>query len=186
VLSGSAETHNLGKDAFQEMDAISLLTPYTKLARRPAVPENIPKAIKDGYRQAMYGKPGPAFIDLPANLILGQHDVERQKLPRLIEAPKSVAPQSKIRDIVQVLKNAKAPLVVIGKGAAYARAEDQIRSLIDQCVLNCSSASVHRAGWLTLPQNWLTIRTHTNGQGCCTRLKPEQLLGGTLNCYERG
>ena len=132
VRSGSTETHNLGKDAFQEMDAISLLTPHTKLARRPAFPDMIAKSIRDGYRAAMFGKPGPSFIDLPANLILGQHDVERQRVPRLTEAPKSIAPESKIRDIVHALKTAKAPLVVIGKGAAYARAEGPIRNLIER------------------------------------------------------
>jgi 2-hydroxyacyl-CoA lyase 1 len=114
------------------MDAISLLSPHTKYARRPAFPDMIAKAIRDGYRAAMFGKPGPAFVDLPANLILGQHDVEMPTVPRINEAPKFVAPESKIQEIAQILKTAKAPLVVIGKGAAYARAERQIRQLIDQ------------------------------------------------------
>lgn len=60
----------------------------------------------------MFGRPGPAFVDLPANLILGHYDVPRNQLPPLLEAPKSAAPDSKIRDIVQTIKNAKAPLVV--------------------------------------------------------------------------
>ena len=114
------------------MDAISLLSPYTKLAVRPPYPEMIPKFIKDAYRTAMFGRPGPAFVDLPANLILGHFDVHRQKLTPLTEVPQSVAPEHKIRDVVEVLKTAKAPLVVFGKGAAYARAEQQIRTLIDR------------------------------------------------------
>ena len=112
------------------MDAIALLTPITKLAVRPPSPDLIPKYIKDAYRAAMFGRPGPTFVDLPANLILGDHDVGRQKLTPLLEAPKSVAPENKIRDVVQALKTAKAPLVVFGKGAAYGRAESQIRTLI--------------------------------------------------------
>ena len=118
--------------AFQEVDAISLLTPHAKLALRPPFPEMIPKFIKDAYRAAMFGRPGPAFVDLPANLILGTFDVERQKLSPLTEVPRSTAPESKIRDVVEALKTAKAPLVVIGKGAAYARAEQQIKTLIDR------------------------------------------------------
>lgn len=81
---------------------------------------------------AMFGRPGPAFVDLPANLILGEHDVERQKLRAITEAPLSVAPDYKIRNVVEALKNAKAPLVVIGKGAAYARAERPINDLIEK------------------------------------------------------
>ena len=132
VLSGSSETHNANKDAFQEVDAISLLKPHAKLALRPPLPEMIPKFIKDAYRTAMFGRPGPTFIDLPANLILGTFDVERQKLPPLPEPPQPNAPETKIRNIVKAFKTAKAPLVVLGKGAAYARAERQIIDLIDR------------------------------------------------------
>ncbi|KAF2239483.1 hypothetical protein EV356DRAFT_528081 [Viridothelium virens] len=132
VLAGSSETHNANKDAFQEMDAISLLSPHTKLALRPPYPEMIPKFVKDAYRTAIFGRPGPAFVDLPANLILGTYDVQRQKLSPVTEVPQPNSPGSRIRDVVEVLKTAKAPLVVIGKGAAYARAERQIMALIDR------------------------------------------------------
>lgn len=132
MLAGSSETHNNGKGAFQEMDAISLITPHAKLAVRPPTPETIASCIKDAYRAALFGRPGPAFVDLPANLILGHFDIETQRLPRLIEAPKFLAPDSKIREVAEAIKNAKAPLVVIGKGAAFARAERQINALIER------------------------------------------------------
>ncbi|KAK5678320.1 hypothetical protein LTS10_009492 [Elasticomyces elasticus] len=132
VLSGSSETHNIGKAAFQEADAISLLTPHTKLAVRPPSADLIPKFINDAYRAALYGRPGPAFVDLPANLILGHFDVERQQLQPYNETPRSVAPRNKIQDIVNTFKAARAPLIVFGKGAAYGRAEHQIRTLIER------------------------------------------------------
>jgi 2-hydroxyacyl-CoA lyase 1 len=131
-LSGATETHNAGKAAFQDVDAISLLTPHAKLAVRPPSADVIPKFIKDAYRAAYFGRPGPAFVDLPANLILGKYDIGRQKLLPLSEAPISVPPENKLRDVVNALKNAKAPLVVLGKGAAYARAEGPIRALIER------------------------------------------------------
>ncbi|KAI9881669.1 MAG: hypothetical protein M1823_006620, partial [Watsoniomyces obsoletus] len=78
-------------------------------------------------------KLGPGgFVDLPANLILGTFDVDRQRLPPFTEVPQPAAPESKIRDVVDALRTAKAPLVVIGKGAAYARAERQINALINR------------------------------------------------------
>lgn len=99
---------------------------------RPDSAALIPKTIRDAYRAAWFGRPGPTFVDLPANLILGHHDVERQQLKPLMEVPKSVAPANKIREVVAAFKNAKAPLVVIGKGAAYARAEKQINALVER------------------------------------------------------
>ena len=80
----------------------------------------------------MFGRPGPTYVDLPANFILGHFDVTRQKLLPYTEVPLSVAPPNKIRDAAEALKNARAPLVVIGKGAAYAGAEQQIRTLIEK------------------------------------------------------
>ena len=132
MLAGSSETHNANKGAFQEVDAISLISPHAKLALRPPYPEMIPTFVKDAYRTAMFGRPGPAFVDLPANLILGTFDLERQKLSSISEVPQSMASETKVREVVATLKTAKAPLVVIGKGAAYARAERQIRTLIDR------------------------------------------------------
>jgi 2-hydroxyacyl-CoA lyase 1 len=138
VLAGSSETHNSGKGAFQEMDAIAMLTPHAKLALRPPGPEFIPPFIRDAYRATMFGRPGPALVDLPANLILGHFDVERKKLAPLAEAPKSVAPERNVVEAVRLLKSAKAPLVVLGKGAAYGRAEGPIRELIERYVCRVS------------------------------------------------
>lgn len=92
----------------------------------------IPTFINDAYRTAMFGRPGPTYVDLPANLILGHFDIPRRKLSPIHEVPQSIAPPSKIRDVVEAIKAAKAPLVVIGKGAAYARAERQISTLIQK------------------------------------------------------
>ena len=131
VLAGSVETQNVNKGGFQEMDAVSLLTPHAKLAIRPPYPDSIPDFIADAYRTAYFGRPGTGFVDLPADMIMGAHDVDPQLLSRPPEPPQAVAPIDKVRNIAQALKNAKAPLVVIGKGAAYARAETQIRKLID-------------------------------------------------------
>ena len=118
--------------AFQEVDVIPIIESMKpKLALRPPRADMMPKFIKDAYRAAMYGRPGPAFIDLPADVIMGTYDVGRLQLTPITEAPKSTAPQNKIRDIANALKSAKAPLVVIGKGAAYAGAEKPITDLIN-------------------------------------------------------
>ncbi len=73
-------------------------------------------------------------MDLPADLIKGTVEdaedvVEIAPIP---EAPKGGVEEARLFKITQLIKSAKAPLVVIGKGAAYARAEDVIRDLIDK------------------------------------------------------
>lgn len=129
MLAGSSETYLNTKGAFQELDAVALLTPHTKIAIR-ATPDSIASSILNAYRTSWYGRPGTGFVDLPGNVILGEG--EAMSLQRLPVPPKAAADPEKIRIVSQLLKSAKAPLVIVGKGAAYSRAEGPIRQLIDQ------------------------------------------------------
>jgi 2-hydroxyacyl-CoA lyase 1 len=117
------------------MDAISLLTPHTKCAIRPSSndPSVIVSAIHNAYRICWYGRPGPSFVDLPADLIMDTHAISHQSNPNALipSPPKPSADPSLIFAAASLLKSAAAPLVVIGKGAAYSRAEIPIRNLIN-------------------------------------------------------
>lgn len=137
LLAGSSESHLTTKGAFQELDAISLLTPHTKLAIRPPGLDAIPQSIATAYRSSWYGRAGTGFVDVPADLIQGipedAEDVERlQPLPA---PPMPAADATKLFKIAELIKAAKAPLIVVGKGAAYARAEGSLRQLIDNTSL---------------------------------------------------
>ena len=116
------------------MDAISLFTPHTKLALRPVSLDLIPSVIENAHRTSFYGRPGTGFVDLSADLIkgaVGEHE-EVAVVKHVPDAPKPGANEARIFKTSQAVKNARAPLVVIGKGAAYARAEAVIRELIDK------------------------------------------------------
>ncbi|KAI9894138.1 MAG: hypothetical protein M1814_003992 [Vezdaea aestivalis] len=134
LLAGSSESHLVSKGAFQELDAVALLTPHVKAALRPASVEAVPETVREAYRLAWYGRPGPTFVDFPADCI--QANVS--EVPNVAETrwpPRGGATTAQLEKIVQLFKQAKAPLVVIGKGAAYARAETNIRRLIDSTSL---------------------------------------------------
>ncbi|KAL4943816.1 hypothetical protein BDV06DRAFT_189029 [Aspergillus oleicola] len=135
VLAGSAETNAVTKGAFQELDAISLLTPHTKLAVRPSSLDFIPGAVKSAYRTCWYGRPGPTFVDLPADIIQGKLSPEfapPQPENLLVSLPpKASGDPTLVLKATQLLKSARAPLLIVGKGAAYARAEQGIRKLVD-------------------------------------------------------
>ena len=134
MLAGSSETHLVSRGAFQELDAIAFLTPHTKLSLRPPSLESIPDVIRTAYRTSFYGRPGTGFVDLPADLIKGApNDVEDlAEVVPLPEASLAGVDEAKLFKIAQLIKTAKAPLVVIGKGAAYAKAEGVIRELVDK------------------------------------------------------
>lgn len=134
LLAGSSESHLTSRGAFQELDAISLLNPHTSLALRPSSLTSIPSTIQTAYRSAWYGRPGTGFIDLPADIIQGvvepDEEEDIQATFRVPDAPKGGAEEGRLFKITQLLKSAKAPLIVIGKGSAYAQAENEIRALV--------------------------------------------------------
>lgn len=116
------------------MDAISLLTPHTKRAIRPYTnnADAIVSAIEEAYRICWYGRPGASFVDLPTDFIMtpvsSSIGVSRQAVLAL---PRPAASEETIQAVADLLKSASAPLIIIGKGAAYARAENQIRALVN-------------------------------------------------------
>ena len=121
-----------GQGAFQELDAVSLLAPHAKLAIRPPSLDALPDVLEHAYRRALYGRPGAAFVDLPADLIRATVRSLPDALPPVPAAPLSGAAEARVLAAARALKAARAPLVVVGKGAAYARAEGAIRRLLEQ------------------------------------------------------
>ena len=128
-LAGSSESHLVTKGAFQELDAISLLTPHTKIAIRAST-DSISQTITNAYRTSWYGRGGPGFVDFPADII--QEEGEESTTSVVPAPPKAAADPEKIQSIASLFKSAKAPLVVVGKGSAISQAENVIRKFIDQ------------------------------------------------------
>ncbi|ANB11953.1 putative indolepyruvate decarboxylase family protein [Sugiyamaella lignohabitans] len=135
LLAGSSETHQRGKGAFQELNQVALLYPHTKFANQPSTVKSVPYMIEKAYRTSYFGRPGSTYIDLPADIIQAKLDIKNhqskesvvQKLVPPGLAPKTMGDPERIRRAVNVLKTAKSPLLIVGKGAAYGRAENIIR-----------------------------------------------------------
>ncbi|THX12344.1 hypothetical protein D6D13_04187 [Aureobasidium pullulans] len=131
LIAGSCETHLVGKGAFQELDAISMLTPHTKLALRPTS-TLIPEAIQNAYRTSLFGRNGPTMIDLPADVIKGYSACSNTQVGPITRTPCSAGHPEQVRRVADLLRAAQAPLIVLGKGSAFSRAESLIRQLVNQ------------------------------------------------------
>src|SRR5690242_15483225 len=117
------------------MDSITLLASHTKVALRPPSIDVLPSMLASAYRTSFYGRPGPTFLDLPADIIndlLNAEDLQDVPyISRVSAPPKAAAEERRLIKVVELIKTAQAPLIVIGKGAAYARAEEAIRALVE-------------------------------------------------------
>lgn len=132
VLAGATFEDHEGIGGFQEYPQVEMSRPYCKYAARPANGALIPTHIEKAVRLATYGRPGAAYIDLPGNLLQAKVNIEH--IPKQYSHPKPplVCPDDdSVRKAVEVLRSAKRPLIIVGKGAAYARAEHSVRQLIE-------------------------------------------------------
>lgn len=133
VIGGSTSQDHEGIGGFQECPQVELSRPYCKYAARPPGPTLIPLHVEKAVRLAKYGRPGACYLDFPGTLLTAK--AKEDAIPKQYTHPKApiIFPNPKqVDDAVQILSKAKNPLVIIGKGAAYARAEIAIRQLIHQ------------------------------------------------------
>jgi oxalyl-CoA decarboxylase len=137
LISGSSEREivDLQQGDYEEMDQLAVAKPLCKAAFRVLHAQDIGIGIARAIRAAVSGRPGGVYLDLPAKLF-GQvisADAGRKSLVKVIDAaPAQIPAPEAVKRALDVLKGAKRPLIILGKGAAYAQADDAIRALVER------------------------------------------------------
>ncbi|PWJ83791.1 oxalyl-CoA decarboxylase [Pseudaminobacter salicylatoxidans] len=136
LISGSSEREivDLQQGDYEEMDQLAIAKPLCKAAFRVLHAEDIGIGIARAIRAAVSGRPGGVYLDLPAKLFPQVMDAEagRKSLVKVIDpAPAQLPAPSAVQRAIEVLKGARKPLVIFGKGAAYAQADDEIRDFVE-------------------------------------------------------
>jgi oxalyl-CoA decarboxylase len=137
LISGSSEREivDLQQGDYEEMDQLAIAKPLCKAAFRVLHAEDIGVGIARAIRAALSGRPGGVYLDLPAKLFGQTMDAEagRKSLIKVVDpAPQQIPGVDAAKRAVDLLKGAKKPLIVLGKGAAYAQADAEIRSFIEK------------------------------------------------------
>jgi oxalyl-CoA decarboxylase len=136
LISGSSDRAivDLEQGDYEEMDQLSVARPHCKAAYRVNRPQDIGTGIARAIRAAVSGRPGGVYLDLTAEVLGSALDVETAKksLIKVVDpVPYSMpAPPSVLRAL-DMLAAAQRPLLIIGKGAAYARAETEIKHFVE-------------------------------------------------------
>ncbi len=137
LISGSSEREivDLQQGDYEEMDQLAIAKPLCKAAFRVLHAEDIGVGIARAIRAAVSGRPGGVYLDLPAKLFSQTMDAQAGKdsLIQVVDAaPRQIPAADAVQRAVDLLKGAKKPLILLGKGAAYARADDDIRALVEK------------------------------------------------------
>jgi oxalyl-CoA decarboxylase len=137
LISGSSEREivDLQQGDYEEMDQLAIAKPLCKAAFRVLHAQDIGIGLARAIRAAVSGRPGGVYLDLPAKLFGQVMNAEagKKSLVKVIDAaPAQIPAPDSIKRALDVLKGAKKPLIILGKGAAYAQADDAIRSLVEK------------------------------------------------------
>jgi oxalyl-CoA decarboxylase len=137
LISGSSEREivDLQQGDYEEMDQLNAAKPYAKAAYRVLHAEDIGIGVARAIRAAVSGRPGGVYLDLPARLLAQTLEAVKaqQSLVKVVDAaPRQLPSPDSVRRAIDVLKGAKRPLILLGKGAAYAQADAEIRAFVEQ------------------------------------------------------
>jgi len=136
LLGGASATEQNGMGAFQEERQVLATTPFTKYSHVVERVERIPFYVEQALRTAWYGRPGPSYLDLPDDVITGRvEEADVQMAATIAPPPRSQADEAAVAAALAVLREAERPLVIVGKGMAWARAEAEVRAFIESTQL---------------------------------------------------
>ena len=136
LISGSSEREivDLQQGDYEEMDQLAIAKPLCKAAFRVLHAQDIGIGLARAIRAAVSGRPGGVYLDLPAKLFGQVMNAEagRKSLVKVIDAaPAQIPAPDSIKRALDVLKSAKKPLIILGKGAAYAQADEAVKALVE-------------------------------------------------------
>jgi len=137
LVSGSSEREvvDLQQGDYEEMDQLAIAKPLCKAAFRVLHAEDIGVAVSRAIRAAVSGRPGGVYLDLPGKLFPQSLEAQagRESLIKVVDpAPRQIPAPDAVQRALALLKGAKKPLIILGKGAAYSQADAEIRALVEK------------------------------------------------------
>ncbi|CAM8891294.1 unnamed protein product [Rhodiola kirilowii] len=151
MVSGSCDQRDFGRGDFQELDQVEAVKPFVKLAAKATGIGEIPECVFRVLSGVLEGRPGGGYLDFPADVLhqtILESEAEKllaaaeerwklkgdgvvNKLDNVVENNGFEKLGEIVESAVSLLRHAERPLIVFGKGSAYARAEDELRKLVE-------------------------------------------------------
>ncbi len=133
VFGGQGPFANLRRGSLQEMDHIGVVKPITKYADAIYQTHRIPEYIELAIRHAVSGIPGPAYLEIPMDVFMGQCEWEEAPVPRISTAAPRLSPdRATIREAIELLKAAERPMLMAGTSVKWSQASAEMNRFIGE------------------------------------------------------
>jgi thiamine pyrophosphate-dependent acetolactate synthase large subunit-like protein len=135
AIGGSSAISLFGRQTFQEIDQVAIMKGCTKWSDRVVNLKRIPEQVNNAFQKAMGGKPGPVYLDFPADLLyekIPEEQVDWRLSGRPLLRPRPLGESARIDELIDALSKAKQPLVVSGSGVIWSQAWQEMQTFIEK------------------------------------------------------
>lgn len=136
LLAGAPPLRQMNRGAFHEMDQVGFMRPITKRSETALSIESLSQQIAGAIHTARSGRPGPTFIELPADIV--RSSVDSSKAVMSSGAPTLKPPRASgeaVDAALELIRHAERPVVLAGSGVIRSRASQQLRALVETAQL---------------------------------------------------
>jgi thiamine pyrophosphate-dependent acetolactate synthase large subunit-like protein len=145
ILGGAGPVHEIGREAFQEVDQLGIMQPLCKYTHRTTMAARYPEVVSTAYRQSMSGRPGPVYIDCGADVLYEEIEEDSAVKPtRFVKRSAPAAEPGAVQEAVEILANAERPIIFAGGGAFFSGAASELERFVDMTNIPFYTAPMSR------------------------------------------
>ena len=132
IISGQVPTHAIGEDAFQECDTVGITRPCVKHNFLVKDVKKIASTMKKAFYLASSGRPGPVLVDIPKDITAEKTEfIYPDKINLRSYTPVSKGHNGQIKKALELLLNAKKPMIYSGGGVVLGDASDALQKIVN-------------------------------------------------------
>lgn len=133
VLSGRHPLRDDLTDALQEMNQVDMIKPVTKWCATCYDIKRIPEYLSIAFRQAITGRPGPVFLELPPDILFAEVDEKSVTMPpRRVHKGVTHPDESELKEAARLINSAKKPIFLGGSGVGMSNCGEALKAFIDK------------------------------------------------------
>jgi acetolactate synthase-1/2/3 large subunit len=166
VFGGQGPFSNLRRGSLQEMDHVSVMRPITKWADACYQTDRIGEYVELAVRTALSGIPGPAFLEIPMDVLHGPVDLDAVAAPRFRDyRVAATAPGDRLDEAIAVLASAEQPMLMAGTALKWSEGAPALQRFVEAIAMPCFTNGMGR-GQLAMdhPQFFNRSRKHALSQ----------------------
>ena len=135
AIGGSSAINQFGRQTFQEIDQLAIMRGCTKWADRVINIKRIPEMVNTAFQKAMGGKPGPVYLDFPADVLyekVAEEAVDWSLSGRALLNPRPMGEQARVDQLIDALSQAKKPIILSGSGVIWSKAWTDLQTFVEK------------------------------------------------------